>query len=60
VCADRDPLRATTNVLNCFIAASAPKKLVVFGGREHSRAMFSAPYGDEALGEIVEFVCRRG
>jgi len=32
---------------------------VLFGGREHSRAMFTAPYGDEALSEIVEFVCRR-
>jgi len=53
-------LRATPNVLSCFSAASAPKKLVLFGGREHSRAMFSAVYGDEALGEIVEFVCRRG
>jgi pimeloyl-ACP methyl ester carboxylesterase len=60
VCADRDSLRATPNVLACFAAASAPKKLVLFGGREHSRAMFGSPYGDEALGEIVEFVCRRG
>jgi pimeloyl-ACP methyl ester carboxylesterase len=60
VCADRDSIRATPNVLSCFTAASAPKKLVLFGGREHSRAMFTAPYGDEALGEIVEFVCRRG
>jgi len=60
VCADRDSLRATPNVLSCFTAARAPKKLVLFGGREHSRAMFTAAYGDEALGEIVEFVCRRG
>jgi len=60
LCADRDSLRATPNVLNCFTAANAPKKLVLFGGREHSRTMFSAPYGDEALGEIVEFVCRPG
>ena len=60
VCADRDSLRATPNVLSCFTAANAPKKLVLFGGREHSRAMFSAAYGDEALGEIVEFVCRHG
>jgi pimeloyl-ACP methyl ester carboxylesterase len=59
VCADRDSLRATANVLQCFTAANAPKKLVLFGGREHSRAMFSAPYADEALAEIVEFVCRR-
>jgi dienelactone hydrolase len=60
VCADRDSLRATPNVLACFTASGAPKKLVLFGGREHSRAMFTASYGEEALGEIVEFVCRRG
>jgi dienelactone hydrolase len=60
VFADRDRLRVMPNVLACFTAASAPKKLVVFGGSEHSRSMFSAPYGDDALGEIVEFVCRRG
>ena len=60
VCADRDSLRAAPNVIACFTAATAPKKLVLFGGHEHSRAMFTAAYGDEALGEIVEFVCRRG
>jgi len=60
VFADRDPLRLMPNVMSCFAAASAPKKLVLFGGREHSRAMFSAPYGDDAQSEIVEFVCRRG
>lgn len=60
VCADRDSLRATPNVLRCFTSTSAPKKLVLFGGREHSRAMFGAPYGEEALAEIVEFACRRG
>jgi len=60
VFADRDRLRLMPNVLSCFAAASVPKKLVLFGGSEHSRAMFSAAYGDEALDEIVEFVCRRG
>jgi pimeloyl-ACP methyl ester carboxylesterase len=60
VCADRDSLRATPNVLSCFTATGAPKKVVLFGGREHSRAMFGASYGDEALDDIVEFVCRRG
>lgn len=59
VCAERDSLRATPNVLQCFQDANAPKKLVLFGGREHSRAMFTASYGGEALEEIVEFVCRR-
>jgi pimeloyl-ACP methyl ester carboxylesterase len=60
VCADRDSLRATPNALRCFTEAAAPKKLVLFGGREHSRAMFVAPYGEDALGEIVGFVCRQG
>jgi pimeloyl-ACP methyl ester carboxylesterase len=60
VCADRDSLRATANVIRCFSEAASPKKLVLFGGREHSRAMFTAPYGEDALGEIVGFVCRQG
>jgi pimeloyl-ACP methyl ester carboxylesterase len=59
VCADRDSIRATPNVIRCFSEAAAPKKLVLFGGREHSRAMFTAPYGEDALGEIVGFVCRQ-
>ncbi len=59
VCADRDSLRAAPNVLRCFGDATDPKTLILFGGRQHSRAMFSAPYGDEALGAIVEFVCLR-
>src|SRR5439155_4649 len=49
VCADRDSLRAAPNVLRCFTAASSPKTLVFFGGREHSRAMFTASYGEEAI-----------
>lgn len=60
VCADRDSLRAAPNVLRCFTDASSPKTLVFFGGREHSRAMFTASYGEEAVSAIVEFVCRRG
>lgn len=59
VCADRDSLRATPNVLRCFMETGAPKTLVMFGGREHSRAMFKASYGQEALAAILEFVCRR-
>ncbi len=59
VCADRDSLRAAPNVLRCFTDASTPKTLVFFGGREHSRAMFASPYGQDALSIIVEFVCRR-
>jgi len=59
VCADRDTLGAAAHVLASFAALERPKTLVMFGGKEHSRAMFAAPYGDEAVGAIVEFVCRR-
>jgi pimeloyl-ACP methyl ester carboxylesterase len=59
VCADRDSLRATPNVIRCFTDASEPKTLKLFDGRQHSRAIFTAPYGDEALTLIVEFVCQR-
>jgi len=60
VCANRDQLGAAPNVLQCFTDAGTPKTLIFFGGREHSRAMFAASYGDEAVSAIVEFVCRRG
>ena len=60
VCANRDQLGAAPNVLQCFTAADTPKTLIFFGGREHSRAMFAASYGDQAVAAIVEFVCRRG
>src|SRR5437870_420903 len=38
VCADRDSLRAAPNVLRCFGDATDPKTLILFGGRQHSRA----------------------
>jgi pimeloyl-ACP methyl ester carboxylesterase len=60
VCANRDQLGAAPNVLQCFTDAATPKTLIFFGGREHSRAMFAASYGDEAVAAIMEFVCRRG
>jgi dienelactone hydrolase len=58
VCADHDSLGAAPNVLHCFDVASRPKTLLMFGGSQHSRAMFKAPYGDEALQAIVDFVAR--
>jgi pimeloyl-ACP methyl ester carboxylesterase len=58
VCADHDSLGAAPNVLHCFEVVSRPKTLLMFGGREHSRAMFKAPYGDEAVQAIVDFVAR--
>jgi len=46
------------HVLRCFDVASRPKTLLMFGGSEHSRAMFAAPYGREVLDAIVDFVAR--
>jgi pimeloyl-ACP methyl ester carboxylesterase len=46
------------NVLRSFAFAAQPKTLLVFGGSEHARAMFAAPYGDDAIAAIVDFVAR--
>src|SRR5207249_4972222 len=56
VCADGDP--AAQHVLHAFDVVSRPKTLVMFGGSEHSRGMFAAPYGPEAVDAIVDFVAR--
>jgi pimeloyl-ACP methyl ester carboxylesterase len=56
VCADGDS--AAPHVLRCFDVASKPKTLLMYGGREHSRAMFGAPYGSEATLAIIDFVAR--
>jgi dienelactone hydrolase len=58
VCADHDSLGAAPNVLHCFDVVSRPKTLLMFGGSEHSRAMFKAPYGEEAVRAIVDFVAQ--
>jgi pimeloyl-ACP methyl ester carboxylesterase len=57
VCADGDRM-AAANVLASFKALKPPKQLLFFGGKEHSRGMFAAPYGPEALEAIVAFVAR--
>ncbi|MGH2473250.1 MAG: alpha/beta hydrolase [Candidatus Limnocylindria bacterium] len=46
------------NVLRAFAVAAPPKTLLVFGGKEHARGMFAAPYGDDAIAAIVDFVAR--
>jgi pimeloyl-ACP methyl ester carboxylesterase len=46
------------NVLRAFAFATSPKTLLVFGGREHARGMFAAPYADDAIAAIVDFVAR--
>lgn len=58
VCADRDSLGAAPHVLRCFDVVATPKTLIMFGGQEHARGMFAAPYGPEALEAIVDFVVR--
>jgi pimeloyl-ACP methyl ester carboxylesterase len=58
VCANEDTTGAMAHVRRAFDAASLPKTLLVFGGKEHSRGMFAAPYGDEALEAIIDFVAR--
>ena len=58
VCANEDSSGAMAHVLRAFEVASGPKTLLAFGGREHSRAMFAAPYGDEATRAIIDFVAR--
>jgi dienelactone hydrolase len=46
------------NVLRAFAGAAHPKTLLVFGGKEHARGMFAAPYGEDAIAAIVDFVAR--
>ncbi|HKY51943.1 MAG TPA: alpha/beta fold hydrolase [Candidatus Limnocylindria bacterium] len=58
VCADRDTSGAAEHVRRCFDVVSRPKSLLMFGGDEHSRGMFAAPYGPEAIDAIVDFVAR--
>lgn len=56
ICADGDTTGAMSHVQRGFAAAARPKTLLVFGGAEHSRGMFAAPYGEDAIRAIVEFV----
>ena len=58
VCADRDRSGAAAHVLHTFDVVATPKTLLMVGGSEHSRAMFAAPYGPEALDAIIDFVAR--
>ena len=51
-----DTAGATAHILASFAALTYPKTLVLFGGKEHSRGMFAAPYGRVAIETIVRFV----
>jgi pimeloyl-ACP methyl ester carboxylesterase len=56
LCADADTTGAMPHVQRAFAAAARPKMLLVFGGGEHSRGMFAAAYGEDAMRAIVDFV----
>ena len=58
VCANEDTTGAWPHVLRAFEAAHPPKLLLAFGAREHSRGMFAAPYGEDAISAIVDFVAK--
>lgn len=58
VCADADASGAMPHVVRAFTAAASPKTLLAFGGKEHSRAMFLAPYGRDVLAAVVGFVAK--
>ena len=58
VYADEDRGGIMPHVLRTFAAASGPKTMLVFGGQEHSRGMFAAPYGEEAITAIVDFIAK--
>ena len=53
-----DASGATPNILRSFAALTYPKTLLLFGGKEHSRGMFAAPYARQAIDAIVRFVAR--
>lgn len=55
---DGDTVIPHEHVRHAFAVVSAPKTLLVFGGKEHSRGMFAAPYGDEAISAMVDFVAK--
>ena len=55
---DGDTVIAHDHVRHAFTIASRPKTLLVFGGKEHSRGMFAAPYGEDAIAAIVDFVTK--
>lgn len=56
VCAERDSLGAAAAVQRAYEDAQEPKSIRLFPGREHSRAMFKARYGEEALTAILNFI----
>ncbi len=58
LCASDDSSGATPHVLRSFAALRVPKTLLLFGGSEHSRGMFFAPYGEDALEALIAFIAK--
>ena len=55
---DGDTVIPHDDVRRAFAIVTEPKMLLVFGGKEHSRGMFSAPYGEDVVTAIVDFVAK--
>lgn len=53
-----DAMGATQNMIASFRALTGEKTLLVFGGKEHSRGMFAAPYAGDMLAAILDFVAK--
>lgn len=53
-----DDRGATEHMLASFKALTGDKRLLLFGGTEHSRAMFTASYGADAIAAIAEFAAQ--
>lgn len=58
ICASEDTMGAAPHVLHAFDLCDTPKTLLMFGAKEHSIGMFHAPYGDEVIAAILDFVAR--
>lgn len=56
VCASDDRAGATRHALTSFAALTRPKELRIFDGTEHSIAMFDAPYGEQVIQALLEFL----
>lgn len=55
---DGDTVIVHEHMRHAFGVVSTPKTLLVFGGKEHSRGMFAAPYGEDAIAAMIDFVVK--
>jgi dienelactone hydrolase len=59
ICATEDHLGAAPHVVHTFNVCAAPKMLLMVDGTEHSRPLFTGPYGADVIAAILDFVARR-